>query len=262
MKKGSFAGQLYREFYLARKSYITGLIMFAAWALFGWLTLISFKYGNIGKIIETIAVGNGGGNADPAMFDYEGLQQDMKRQLYLALKAFPALMTMSFMFSGADIAGKDELSTWQRYAKCTPVNPARRALLKTLMNFIAAAAAFVLSAGYISLIDVLIGESVTYREVAVLVTTISAVTLLSVIAQVYIRLFRGMDKGMLALIVTVIAAEWVIFSLNTPKPGAKEVDIDLVGLCEELFPFTPIIFFGALAVGFGLMYALYKRREK
>ena len=61
MKKGSFAGQLYREFYLAHKSYITGLIMFGVWALFGWLALISFQYGNIGKIIEYFAADSSGG---------------------------------------------------------------------------------------------------------------------------------------------------------------------------------------------------------
>ncbi len=263
MKKGSFAGQLYREFYLARKSYITGLIMFAAWAVFGWLTLVSFRYGNIGKLVDYIAAGNGGNVAlDPEIFDYEGLQQKIKSVLFLYLKGFPALMTLSFLFSGADIAGKDELSTWQRYAKCTPVTPARRAAIKTLMNFIAAAAAFVLSIGYISFIDVLIGESITYREITVLVSAVSAVTVLAVVAQVYIRFFRGMDKGMLALIVTVIAVEFAAFSLNTPKLGENVADIDFIGLCEEIFPFTPIIFFGALAVDFGLMYALYKRREK
>ena len=258
MKTGSFAGQLYREFYLARKSYITGLIMFAAWALFGWLTLISFRYGNIGKIIDYIA----GEQAAAGEFDIEDIRQKTQSTLFLYLKGFPSLMTLSFLFSGADIAGKDEVRLWQRYAKCTPVTPARRAALKTLMNFIAAAAAFVLSIGYISFIDVLIGESITYREIAVLVSSVSAVTVLSVVAQVYIRLFRGMDKGMLALIVTVIAVEFSVVSLNTPKPGAKEVELDLVELCEEIFPFTPIIFFGALAVCFGLMYALYKRREK
>ena len=258
IRRGSFAGQLYREFYLARKSYITGLIMFAAWALFGWLTLVSFRYGNIGKLIDYIA----GEQAAAGAFDIEDFQQNIKNALFLYLKGFPALMTLSFLFSGADIAGKDEVKLWQRYAKCTPVTPARRAAIKTLMNFIAAAAAFVLSIGYISFIDALIGESITYREIAVLVSAVSAVTVLAVAAQVYIRLFRGMDKGMLALIVTVIAVEFALFSMNTPKPGAKEVDIDLIELCEQIFPFTPIIFFGTLAICFGLMYVLYKRREK
>ncbi len=258
MKRGTFTGQLYREFYLARKSYITGLIMFAAWALFGWLTLISFKYGNIGKAIDYLA----GTQAGTGELDIEGLQQNMKNTLYLWLKGFPTLMTLSFIFSGADIAGKDEYAIWQRYAKCTPVTPARRAAMKTLMNFIAAASALVLSIGYISFIDALIGESISYREIAVLATSVSAVTLLSVIAQVYIRIFRGMDKGMLALIATVIVVEVIFFVTNTPEPGSTKTEIDLIGLCEQIFPLTPIIFFGELAVGFGLMYALYGRREK
>ena len=261
MKKGSFAGQLYREFYLAHKSYITGLIMFGVWALFGWLALISFQYGNIGKIIEYFAADSSGGT-DPAMFDYEGLWQNIEDQLFLWLKGFPALMTLGFIFSGADIAGKDEFTIWQRYAKCTPVPPARRAAIKTLMTFIAGAAAFILSVGYISFIDALTGKSLSYTELAVLVSSIAAVTLLSVIAQVYIRIFRGIDKGMLALIGTVVVVEVGIFIINSPGPGVQQKEIDLVGLCEQLFPFTPIIFIGTLAVGFGLMYALYGRSEK
>ncbi len=258
VKRGSFAGQLYREFYLARKSYIIGLIMFAAWALFGWLTLVSFKYGNIGKIIEN----NIGIPAGTEEFDAVDTIQGIKDRLYIWLKGFPTLMTLSFIFSGADIAGKDEFAIWQRYAKCTPVDPARRAAMKTLMNFIAAASAFLLSIGYIAFIDALIGESITYREIAVLVTAISAITLLSVIAQVYIRIFRGIDKGMLALIATVVVVEVIIFATNVPEPNSTKTEIDLIGLCELIFPFTPIIFVGTLAAGFGLMYALYRRREK
>ena len=244
MKKGSFAGLLYREFYLARKSYIIGLIMFAAWALFGWLTLVSFKYGNIGKLMDYLA----GGQAGTGEFDLEVLQQNMKNDV----TDCPRL----------EWSGKDEFALWQRYAKCTPVTPARRAALKTLMNFIAAASAFVLSIGYISFIDALIGDSITYRELALLVTVISAVTLMSVVAQVYIRIFRGMDKGMLALVATVIVIEVIFIATNTPKPGSQDKEIDLIGLCELIFPFTPIIFVGTLAAGFGLMYALYRRREK
>ena len=261
MKKGSFTGQLYREFYLARKSYITGLIMFAAWALFGCLALVSFRYGNIGKIIDHLAA-DSSGNADPAMFDYEGMRKNIESALFVWLKGFPSLMTLSFIFSGADIAGKDELSIWQRYAKCTPITPARRSALKMLMNCIAAAAAFILSVCYFSFIDALTGTTIGYTELAVLVTSITAITLMSVIAQIYIRIFRGMDKGMLALVVTVIVVEFAIFTFNSPGPGAQEKEIDLVGLCEQLFPFTPIIFIGTLAVGFAAMYVLYGRREK
>ena len=258
MKKGSFAGQLYREFYLARKSYVIGLIMFAVWALFGCLTLISFRHGNIGRLIDHIA----GDNAVAGAFDAEGMQNDIKNALYLALKGFPSLMTMGFIFSGAEIAGKDENAMWQRYAKCTPVTPAMRSAAKTLMNFFAAAASLILSIGYISFIDALTGNSISYREIAVLITSVSVVTIMSVIAQAYIRFFKGMDKGMLALVITVVVVELIFIVFNKPEPGSDGKNIDLIEVCELIFPFTPMIFIGTLAVCFVLMYALYRRREK
>ena len=85
---------------------------------------------------------------------------------------------------------------------------------------------------------------------------------MSVIAQAYIRFFKGMDKGMLALVITVIVVELIFIVFNSPKPGSDGKNIDLIEVCELIFPFTPMIFIGTLAVCFVLMYALYKRREK
>ncbi len=259
MKKGSFAGQLYREFYLERKSYITGLVMFGATAVFGWLILLSFHCGNIAKMIDYIA----GENATTSTFDIDGLKQKMTDTLYLMMKGMPALMAMTFLFSGADIAGKDEISIWQRFAKCTPVKPMMRAFVKMLMTLFAAALSVGLSLAYILIIDLLAGTPITYTELACVITAAAAVTVLSVVAQIYIRAFRGMDKGMLALIVTVIVTEMTIMVINSPsKKPNDQAELDLAGLCEQVLPFTPLIFAGAFAVGFTLLYLMYRRREK
>lgn len=259
MKKGSFSGLLYREFYLSKKTYVTGLIMFAATAVFGWLILLSFHYGNLAKMIDVVA----GENATPSTFDFDGLKQQMTETLYLMMKGMPALMAMTFLFSGADIAGKDEISIWQRFAKCTPVKPMMRAFVKMLMTLFAAALSVGLAVAYILIIDLLAGTPLTYTELACVITAAAAVTVLSVVAQIYIRAFRGMDKGMLALIVTVIVTEMTIMVINTPsKPGNDQAELDLAGLCEQVFPFTPLIFAGSFALGFTLLYLMYRRREK
>ena len=259
MKKGSFSGLVYREFYLSRKTYVTGLILFAVTAVFGWLILLSFHYGNLAKVIDVVA----GENADPSMFDFDGLKQKMTDTVYLMMKGMPALMAMTFLFSGADIAGKDEKTIWQRFAKCTPVTSAMRAFVKMLMTLFAAALSVGLAVGYILFIDLLAGTTVTYTELACVITAAAAVTVLSVVAQIYIRAFRGLDKGMLALIVTVIVTEVTIMVTNSPsKKPNDQAELDLAALCEQVFPFTPLIFAGALAVGFAVLYILYRRREK
>ncbi|MCR4779856.1 MAG: hypothetical protein K5876_02030 [Ruminiclostridium sp.] len=259
MKKGSFSGLLYREFYLSRKSYITGLIMFAATAVFGWLILMSFHYGNLAKMIDVVA----GENADPSAFDFDGIKQKMTDTVYLLMKGMPGLMAMTFLFSGTDIAGKDEVSIWQRFAKCTPVTPALRAFVKMLMTLIASSLSVGLAVGYILFIDLLAGTPLTYTELACVVTAAAAVTVLSVVAQIYIRAFRGMDKGMLALIVTVIVTEVTIMVINSPsKKTNDQAELDLAALCEQVFPFTPLIFAGAFAAGFAVLYIMYRRREK
>ncbi len=256
MKKGSFVGQLYREFYLARKSYIIGLIMFAVTAVFGWLALLSYNYGNLAKVMDIVSGG------DPA-FDTAGMKQRMLDALFTYMKALPALMAMTFLFSGTDIAGKDEISIWQRFAKCTPVTPVMRAAVKMLMTFFTAALSVGLAVAYILIIDLFSGTALTYTELACVVTGAAAVTVLSVVSQIYIRAFRGMEKGMIALIVTVIVAEITVIVLNKPsKPGGDQAEIDIAGLCEQVFPFTPLIFAGAFAVGFTLLYLMYRRREK
>ena len=259
MKKGSFSGLLYREFYLSKKTYVTGLIMFAATAVFGWLMLLSFHYGNLAKVIDIAA----GENADPTVFDVDGLKQKMIDTVYLVMKGMPAFMAMTFLFTGTDIAGKDELSIWQRFAKCTPVTPALRAAVKMLMTLIAAALSVGLSVAYILIIDLLAGTSLTYTELACVITAAAAVTVLSVVAQIYIRAFRGLDKGMLALIVTVIVTEMTIMVINSPsKIPNDQVELNIAALCEQVFPFTPLIFAGIFAFGFAVLYLFYRRREK
>ena len=251
LKKGSFTGLLYRELYLARKSCITGIIMFAAFAAAGWLVLLSTQFGNLAKLFTELELP-------------EQQMNNMRDTVFMMMKGLPSVMGMQFLFAVAEMAARDELAAWQRFARCSPVMPAKRAAVRTVILLMAAAASFLLPLAYIAFIDVLQGQGVSYDELAVLTTFVVGVSAVTVLAQVYIMLFHSMDKGMLALMATILVPTWIYAFISGMDRHDEELDLEeaFLPFCRSFCPFAPLVFIAVLAIGFAVMYLLFKRREK
>lgn len=251
MKKGTFTGLLYREFYLERRSFILGAVMFVSFAAIGWLVLLSTQFGNLAKLFTELELP-------------EEQTNNMRDTVFMMMKGLPSVMGLQFLFSAVDLAARDELAAWQRFARCSPVMPARRAAIKTVFMLIAAVCSFLLPLGYIAFIDALQGQVVSYDELAVLSVGVCAVCAAVTLGIVYIMLLHSTDKGMLALIATIAVPTWTFAFINGMDRHDEESDLaeTLLQFCRSLFPFTPLILIAVLAAGFTAMYLIYKRREK
>ena len=256
MKKGSFAGLLYREFYLSRQSIVTGVIMFTGFALLGWLAVLSLDYGNLGKILTNLYTTGDGTITEEGMESF-GL---VRKNLFVSLKFYPTLMAMFLAMTPPDIAAKDTMTSWHRYLHCTPITPLRFAEVKTAVTAIFTAASFLISVVYMFLIGLASGEYLNYSDLSGVMLILLIITGFGVIGQIFILLLRSRDKGMLAAMGVIIVGVWA-FAQSMGETGSDGFDT-LVSAAEAVMPYSPLILAGMLALLFAAMYFIYKRREK
>lgn len=258
MKKGRFAGLVYRELYLCRKNIIINLVIFAGFAAFGLMLLLSFYYGNIGKILSWILV-DGRGNMFP---DAQETYERMRSGLFSTMKLTPVVMTMGIAITTTDIAAKDTMTAWHRYVHCTPVTPLRYAAVKTTVNVIMVAASFVLGVLYMFIIGIISGESITYRDTSLLVFILMILTVFGVIGQTFILLLGNRDKGMMASMGLIMLAVWgFAYSVRNDDTDMDGFDA-FMNAAETLLPYSPLILAGLFALLFAALYFIYRRREK
>lgn len=257
-KKGSFAGLIYRDLYLTRKDILTGLILFAGFAVFGWLVLLSFNYGNLGKIMTNVLM-SGDGTLSP---EAEEAFTNARKAIFFGMKFWPAILSMEFSILTTNIAAKDTMTSWHRYLHCTPVTPFRYAAVKTAVNVIMTAIAFGLSVSYMFIIGLISGEYLSYSEISLLMLMVIVICMFGVIGQIFILLFGNRDKGMLASMAVIMLAVWA-FASSVGNSDAEANGFDsLIAGAEAVMPYSPLILAGLFAVLFTAVYFIYRRREK
>jgi ABC-type multidrug transport system permease subunit len=105
-------GLIYREIYLARKSYISGLLSSLVISLMGILIRLSMIYGNLAHIEDADSL---------AVIDFYSFN------IFIYLPVFGALCT--FMSDGGVILS-DAKSRFDLFAKASPVSAVKRATVK------------------------------------------------------------------------------------------------------------------------------------
>ncbi len=262
LKRGNFAMLLYREYYLGRKSFVTGSFMFLAVAVFCLLNLVSFDHGNIGRVLEVVI----GDPSDAAAKEFAAERvAEMRQSMTFIMKIMPTVMGCQFQFVMCDVAGRDEIALWQRFAKCAPASPAKRALAKIVMNVICLCISVLLGTVYMNVVGAVFGDGVSYSDISYMFTVVTAVTAFTVLAQIYTMILHSMEKGMLALLATIMVPTWAVAFANVMgRNGTRDDEffVDLSAFCEFICPFLPFILIGLFAFGFAAIYLLFKRREK
>lgn len=262
MKKGSFTGLLYREFYLGKSTYITGILLFAGSALLGWLSILSLKYGNFGSLF--------GKDLSGGVIKNKEASEIIGAMILLFMRYIPAFMSCTI---GAgvfmDVACKDVMNKWNRFEHSTPVTPLRFAAVKTISMLITTTISFILAVFYIFTIDIGLGESFTYAEISIISIFLLFLVVLGVLSQIFIMLLKDRDKGMLCTTAIVMAPIFIISFINSKneRESGKEVSFQetIKDFTEKTLEYCPLIFL-AIAVIFAVlfvsMYLIYKRREK
>lgn len=267
MKKGSFAELLYREYYLGRNSYITGLLFFVVSVLIGWLALLSLKHGNFGLLFGDITDGSG------SVIENKEVSDILRLIIILIIKYMPPVMAGMIAVSPTDTACKDILNKWNRFAHCSPVNPMRYTAVKTVSTAIPTILAFIFAVIYLFTMKPALGESFTFGDFSVIILFISFfITFMSILPQIFIILFRDRDKGWLCTMGVLMVPIIIISVINANKEGeipSADENMDTVTLiskltdkAQEYCPIAIAVLVISFAVMFVSMYLLYKRREK
>lgn len=262
MKKGSFTGLLYREFYLGKSSYLAGILFFAGSALLGWLSLLSLKYGNFGSLF--------GKDLSGGIIKNKEASEIFKFMILMFMRYIPASMSC-FIGAGAfvDVACKDVMNKWNRFGHSTPVTPLRFAAVKTISILIPTAISFMLAVFYMFTIDIGLGESFTYREFSITAFFMLFMVVLGVLSQIFIMLLKDRDKGMLCTMAVLMIPTYIVSFINAKneRESGKEENFQEIfkKTTEKMQEYCPLILIVTavlFAVLFVSMYLLYKRREK
>lgn len=253
MKKGSFSALLCRELICVRKAMKSYLIMTLIMVPMPFLCLLSFRHGNLGMLIS-----------EDMHWIFLGVDG-------FALKLFILAGGAALAMCSSDAMGCDITPKWDRFRRSTPVPPTRMALAKITVQAMFSAAAIVISILLIWLMDIALGVSFSATDVAMAMAAVDAVTLLAVLALLFVTAFKSVDKGMLILmgcLMAIVTPISLYNKNNEPSSGATDQDRmaqiteKVMDVCNELLPFLPFILIGTLALGVAGLTLLYKRREK
>ena len=238
-KKASFPALLYRELLLCRKSLMTHMVSTLIFTMMPILVILSLRYGNLVMLPEHIVA-------------------DIRANNDLMLTLYAVICPSMLVMAVAESAVFDTQIKWDRFRRSTPVKPARMALAKYALFVILLLASVVISIAVMVLCHGLLGTPVLKTDIAVILAIITLTTLMCVLSQVFIMLFRSVDKGMLAMIGCIAA---VIFLL--PEKWKATLSLDrMLRAAEALLPLTPVVLMGILLLGVVLTTFIYARREK
>lgn len=248
MKKGSFKGLVFREFYIARKNYGYNLLAYIILCILALLTLLSFKCGNLHRYAHL-------------------MEPDFKKTVESFIKYAPAYVACCFFGAISDAIPKDETTPWRRFRIACPVTPFRQALAKYACQLLALICSFGLSFGWFGLHSLITGTALTQNDITIILSAYAVIMILMVYMQNVAIWARTLEKTLLIVMATVYGAMFfVIFKfpqvmtlMDTSNPANME---KLKEIGTRFLPYTPLIIAGAFLVGILCTTMLYRRREK
>lgn len=242
MKKGSFKGLLFREFYVARKNYSYNLIAYVTMAFIGLLALLSYKCGNLHR--------------------YEHLiNADLKSTIDAMIKYIPAYVGAFFFGGASDAAPNDEKTPWRRFRTASPVTPFHFALAKYGCLFLTLIISFALTFGWLGLHSLLTGTSLDTMDIGITMTIYTVSVILIIYMQNICIWVRTLERTIIVFIITLYGIMIPVILANPDLLTPEGLNI-LKELCITLIPFTPLVILMVFALGILCTTMLYKRREK
>lgn len=245
MKKGSFKGLLFREYYVARKNYGYNLLGFLILAILALLTMLSFKCGNLHRYNHL-------------------MDAESRNAVNMMIKFGPAYMATCFFGGASDAIPKDEKTGWRRFRTACPVTPFRLALAKYTCLMITFLFSFSLTFGWLGLHSLLTKTPLTMKDVTTTMILYSiAVVIIIYITNICIWV-RTLEKTLIVLLTTVYGGIFILFMKFPQLMDSSTTDkIDeLLSSDTKFLPFSPLIIIGAFILGIFCTTMLYKRREK
>ena len=236
MNKRLFKSLLYREYYVARKLYISNLIGYFMFVLVSLLALLSYRWVNLHL--------------------YSHLMSDtVKTWLDNVIKFAPVFIAAFFWGGALDTIPNDEKVAWVRFRTACPAKPFTLALAKYSCLFLACLISLCMVFGWLGLHSLLTGTAITHGDLRIILVTYG---ILAFFYVTLVNLSIWLKKSEFAAIVFmgVLYSSVIIISL---------IDSDFTktkALGIRLIEFIPLIIPVLLCLGLFCTTILYGRREK
>lgn len=247
MKKGTFKGLLFQEFYTDKKTYFYGVLAFLIITLLCLLGLLSFRYGNLGK--------------------YEHLMPpDMKPFINAMLKYYPLLGTFSII---PHKPFNSEKPMWKYFRRACPVPPYRLALATYCYLIIGMLVCGLISSAWLGLYSLLTGNSINTMDWVSILGLWGFMLISTTLSQIA-KLFVKSEEYAALLTVIIMGIVLAIGFLSYPAEMDKFLRLEwVVSFTEWCTSHIPVIIvtailtlLGSLLVGFGCTTIALGRREK
>ncbi len=238
MKHASFAALLYREYAICKKALCTTLISVPIFSALPILFALSLRFGNLAMLPEAILA-------------------DIRTNNDLMLKLFAVITPCMLCLSVSESAIHDVMPKWEHFRRSTPVSPMRMALAKYTFYAMMLVGSFLFAVAALSIFTIAMDIPMLKSDFGVILMIITVICIISVSAQFFITLFRSVDKGMLAMMVSM-----ALPALLYANPNRSITAKAILGFAERNLPVFPVIIGIVLVIGFGLTTLLYKRREQ
>lgn len=248
-------GLIFKEFYLRRKTLLTGLVTLALFFILAVSFCLSLDYGN--------------------MKNNEGIPP--YSALILAY-AVAAGTIFTLCHNGSTIAS-DVKCKWYLFEYAAPLSPQKLAAVRVGMIF----CSNLISLGISLLCTMVILKLAHLPFGAAEAANITLIALISLVLMIFVNAFNiryknpqkaaaAFMKWFLAIYAAAIAVVYIKISAGVKITEITEDELDvllkekllepLVRLRDTLFPFSPLIFAAAAVIGYFIILAQMKRREK
>lgn len=243
MKKGTFKGLLFREFYMDGKSYFYRSLSFLIVTLVCLLGLLSFQYGNLGK--------------------YEHLMPpEIKPLIEVMLRYYPFLCSFAMVPCMPITADKP---VWKHFRRACPVPPFRLALAKYCHLMICLLIGGGISFAWLGLYNLLTGKPITLTDWLILIGYIVLTLIMDIIVQVSELFFKSTEYFVLFFFMFGMI---VLFALFIKYPLAADTFYrfewvkPLMDKANTYIPNMLLTSVVALLISFGCTTIRLGRREK
>lgn len=240
---------IYREFFLYRKSVFTALGVFFGLIVMGILIILSMQFGNLAKATADLTTDLGG-------------------NISTILTYMPGMILFAIPLGYFEVLDTDFSSKWMRFQYASPVNESRLVLSKLFLIGILTVCAFVGSILNALLFSLICDKPFTQTTLSLIVLIMTVFSLITITLCVLTCLFR---KSTPALIIVFAAVFMTFIALSIPMLEKAsdnhdiqffDIEVMIMEKVSGIAPFLPFILAAVFVLGYLIMTALLRRREK
>lgn len=243
-------GLMWREVFLWKRYIAINTAIITVLVVFAFLLTGSMYYGNLSKIT--------GAGVD-----------ELFAAISMCILLYPSIQMMAYIMSIVESTTvRDELVSWKRFRKTTPIKPIEFATARYFVNILIYLGGLLLAISYAFIYCAVFHTEFTFALFATIIAFSAGILIMSVIVQMLVMLLHSMEKAMIFFTFVFLGGFSVyIFSTadevaSTPTASVQETILMVEEKCLNVLPWVAIIIPVTFLLGFAGMTFLLGRREK